>query len=293
MKRPYKFELARPTDYSDEAILNEIRRVSTLVEKPLTITKFANNSKYSASTIDKRFGGWLSALEKAGLDKSYWHLDNKKITTQEIIDELKRISEVLNSKTFSRKEFVENSSLSRFIFKRGNSFNKIMKLAGLHIPLESRRYTDQECFENLLNVWTYYGRQPSYAEIRITPSIVGPKAYVLRWGSWTKALIAFLDQVNSDLTVTQPDKEPIQNKTTTDKKKITPEDRREIPLGLRYDILKRDKFACVICGRTPKIHNISLQVDHIIAWTKGGKTVKENLRTLCNECNNGKSDKEE
>lgn len=57
-----KFELNRPTDYSDEAVINEIKRVSLIIEKPLTITKFNNNSKYSASTISRRFGSWLQAL---------------------------------------------------------------------------------------------------------------------------------------------------------------------------------------------------------------------------------------
>lgn len=292
MDRPFKFELARPTDYSEEALLNEIRRVSNVVNKPLTRTKFDNNSKHKASTIEKRFGSWLSALEKAGLDTSYWHLGNKKISTDEIINELKRVSTALNTDTFSRKEFVDNSILSQYIFKGDNSFNKLMKLAGLNVPLKSRKYTDQECFENLLNVWTYYGRQPSYSEIKIAPSIVGAKAYIIRWGGWTKALIAFLEQVNSDLTESKPDI-VTENIVPIERKKMLPEDRREIPLGLRYDILKRDKFACVNCGRMPKTHNISLQVDHIIAWTKGGKTVEQNLRTLCNECNNGKSDKDE
>lgn len=57
------------------------------------------------------------------------------------------------------------------------------------------------------------------------------------------------------------------------------------------DILKRDNFKCVICGRTPKKDGITLHVDHIIPVSKGGKTEPENLRTLCSICNLGKSDK--
>ena len=60
--------------------------------------------------------------------------------------------------------------------------------------------------------------------------------------------------------------------------------------SLRYDILKRDGFRCVICGRTAN-DGVKLHVDHIIPIAKGGKTVKENLRTLCEECNWGKRDK--
>ena len=58
----------------------------------------------------------------------------------------------------------------------------------------------------------------------------------------------------------------------------------------RYDIMKRDHFQCQLCGRT-QADGVKLEVDHIIPVSKGGKTVDENLRTLCNECNRGKSNK--
>ena len=60
--------------------------------------------------------------------------------------------------------------------------------------------------------------------------------------------------------------------------------------SLRYDIMKRDGFKCVLCGRTVK-DGVKLNVDHIIPISKGGKTIKSNLRTLCFDCNIGKSDK--
>jgi 5-methylcytosine-specific restriction endonuclease McrA len=291
-----KFELNRPTDYSDEAFINEIIKVSKLIDKkPLTVSKFEKNSRYSVSTIERRFGSWIKALEKSGLDKSYWHLQNRKISTEEIVKELNLVSEILKTKSFTRNEFEVNSSMSRFVFKGSNSFNKIMKLAGLEIPKKSRKYTDLECYENLLIVWTYYGRQPKYSEMKISPSMVGPKAYVLRWGGWIKALLAFIEKVNTDLTEDVRESESLQipMKIKDQQIKTNKEERREIPLGLRYDILRRDKFCCVICGAMPKTHNISLEVDHIIPWTKGGKTIHENLRTLCNCCNKGKSNKTE
>ena len=60
--------------------------------------------------------------------------------------------------------------------------------------------------------------------------------------------------------------------------------------SLRYDVLKRDNFRCTICGRTAA-DGIKLHVDHIMPIAKGGKTEMNNLRTLCNQCNSGKSDK--
>ena len=60
--------------------------------------------------------------------------------------------------------------------------------------------------------------------------------------------------------------------------------------SIRYDVLKRDNFKCTICGRTAA-DGIKLHVDHIMPIAKGGKTEMSNLRTLCNQCNSGKSDK--
>lgn len=76
-----------------------------------------------------------------------------------------------------------------------------------------------------------------------------------------------------------------------EKRKLTKEYQRSLLTpSLRYEILKRDNFSCCICGRTCD-DGVKLHVDHIIPVAKGGKTVRENLRTLCDECNLGKSDK--
>ncbi|MBQ6893391.1 MAG: HNH endonuclease [Clostridia bacterium] len=60
--------------------------------------------------------------------------------------------------------------------------------------------------------------------------------------------------------------------------------------SLRYDILKRDGFKCVLCGCSAE-DGVKLHVDHIVPIAKGGLTVASNLRTLCERCNLGKSDK--
>lgn len=66
--------------------------------------------------------------------------------------------------------------------------------------------------------------------------------------------------------------------------------RKTMTSSLRYDIMKRDGFRCCICGRSAN-DGVQLHVDHIIPVSKGGKTVRENLRTLCQDCNLGKRDK--
>jgi hypothetical protein len=53
-----------------------------------------------------------------------------------------------------------------------------------------------------------------------------------------------------------------------------------IPEKLRNEIYERDGYRCVKCGNTD-----NLQVDHIVPFSKGGKTEKSNLQTLCKKCN--------
>lgn len=67
-------------------------------------------------------------------------------------------------------------------------------------------------------------------------------------------------------------------------------ERAKLSASLRYDVLKRDNFRCAICGRSAE-DGVTLHVDHIKPVSKGGKTEIDNLRTLCDYCNLGKSDK--
>lgn len=57
---------------------------------------------------------------------------------------------------------------------------------------------------------------------------------------------------------------------------------------MRFEILKRDNFTCLYCGRNPP--EVKLHVDHIIPKAQGGKDVPENLKTACQDCNLGKKD---
>lgn len=55
---------------------------------------------------------------------------------------------------------------------------------------------------------------------------------------------------------------------------------------LRFEIFKRDGFACAYCGRTPP--EVLLEIDHIKPRSKKGKDDINNLITACFDCNRGK-----
>ena len=61
---------------------------------------------------------------------------------------------------------------------------------------------------------------------------------------------------------------------------------------LRDFIKKRDNYTCCNCGNSTYIEpNLLLEIDHIIPVSKGGRTVEDNLQTLCWKCNRAKSNK--
>jgi hypothetical protein len=56
-----------------------------------------------------------------------------------------------------------------------------------------------------------------------------------------------------------------------------------IPNDIRWAVFERDNFTCQNCGSRRL-----LEADHVYPESKGGKTVPENLQTLCQTCNRKK-----
>lgn len=66
--------------------------------------------------------------------------------------------------------------------------------------------------------------------------------------------------------------------------------RKSLSKKLRFEVFKRDSFACQYCGS--KAPDVLLHVDHIKPVSKGGDNDLLNLITACQGCNAGKSDRE-
>ena len=82
----------------------------------------------------------------------------------------------------------------------------------------------------------------------------------------------------------------LENKLTASA--FAKEQRTMMTKKLRENIKIRDHFTCCNCGNSTNIEpNLLLEIDHIIPVAKGGKTVEDNLQTLCWKCNRAKSDK--
>jgi len=299
-----KFELSSlPRGASIEEIKAEIIRVAGLISDPvISKKKFDELSKISTSALTRRFGSWEEALTSCQLEHRYGgRIVSSKmksqvartLTDQELIVELQRVAAQMEKVELSQPDFNENSELSSSVIRsRFGSWSKGLKAAGLAEVKKAKRYTELDYFENLLNVWTHYGRQPYYGEMNAAPSQIGSGSYERRWGKWSTALIAFIEYANSD----RPAEIALQPEvsSTTEQSKKPKMNKRDIPLGLRYRVYTRDRFRCVKCGNSPASDlNCKLHVDHIIPYSKGGLTEFENLQTACSDCNLGKGNRYE
>ena len=283
------FELTTLENYSDQALLDEIRRVAAVLKgQRLTQEKFLTVSRVHVTTIRNRFGSWKRALDLAGIDEAIAPrfapvtreavLDAIKAHAKEFPDSPPKVDDV------AARLGVHKTTLSG----KFGAWQGLLSEVGLKPVALGRRYTDEECFENIVALWMHYGRQPNFAELNQAPSTVGSKAYIRRWGGWRSALGAFIRHVDQPSSVNTPPQD------LPAPEPAPPSAPRSISLSLRYKVLCRDHFRCVICGRSPaKDHGVVLHVDHIIPWSKGGQNIEENLRTLCFDCNLGKGDKQE
>ena len=205
---------------------------------------------------------------------------------QELLDDLKRVAYKLGRNNVTSREYDETGKYtSGTIHRRFGTWNKALQKAELEITLiQSQNVSDKELFENIEKIWLTLGQQPTYRDIRPPISIYSTHQYLSKFGTWRKALEAFVEFINSSNDQNQEIEkiEPEQNMSESlqvseiifkHKTKRIPSER------LKVQVLMRDGNKCRLCGITVTGENIHF--DHILAWSKGGETVLENLQVLC------------
>ncbi len=189
----------------------------------------------------------------------------------------------VSSRLFSKATGISEATVTRHF----NTWAAFCRRAGL-APRYTREVGREELLENLDRVWQRLGRQPRAKEMKQPLSPISVSKYQKVFGSsWHAVCLALVAQ-KSGLTVgqLQPDTPLIAPDAEVPGKHRRA---RTITLSMRYQILKRDAFRCVKCGRSPATApSVQLHVDHVVPWSEGGPPDVTNLQTLCAECNLGK-----
>lgn len=307
--RYIKAKEERRSQYSKDQLFVELKRVWDELGRRPTYTEFRRIGQIGTKVYERCFGSWTDAVSI--FCKKYQYETQGKSSTNAtpdlLLSEIQSIASRLNSDILTHKMYRQHSgiySIGTFQAHFGSWENAIRRI-GLKCG-HFGKYSTDKLFEELQRLWEMLGKQPTYKDMNTYGKISGT-AYQNRFGSWMKAIHAFCsDREKND----SEDEDILNNVNVNENKEENITSKKEIPvergdnadyivlitprtpsLRLRFRVLQRDNFSCVYCGRSPATdHGLKLEVDHIVPYTKGGQTVLENLQTLCNVCNRGKSD---
>jgi hypothetical protein len=291
---PNQFQIKPPyQQLTDRELLDDLRRVAKLVGKD-TVTKsdYERHGQHGRGTLARRFGGWLVALKRAGLSAER----PKPATEQELLSDLQGVAQRLRKTCVTLAEYRAHGKFSeRPFYDRFGNWTTALRRAGLSdSPNYHARLPDEAYFRNLERLWSTLGRQPRYGEIEKPLSGISAGAYEQRFGSWRKALEAFAKYVNDGMTAPSAEPAPFErsspDRSPPNRNRPARRTQRAPSHRLRFLVMRRDRFRCVLCGRSPaNVPTLTLHVDHVRPWERGGETVLDNLQTLCDACNYGKS----
>ena len=207
---------------------------------------------------------------------------HRNTSDEALIADLQNVAALLNSDTVTMDEYnLHGQYHSTTLTRRFGSWFRCLDAAGLKHSRAAINIPEHDLLDDIERVWILLGKQPSYSQMQIHTKY-SMKTYENRFGGWRNALECFIDYINEPThgDVTPSNTQVISAKTS-----------RTINQRLRFLVLARDNFSCCACGASPaKDGGITkLHVDHIIPWSRGGQTTLDNLQTLCEKCNLGKS----
>ena len=256
--------------------------------KSLSKDIYNEHGRFSAATMQNRFGSWNNAIEKSGLEIR--HKIN--IAENELIEDIKRVAQQCSIEPLTASQYNQLGKFNSATYtKKYGSWNNALSKAGLQITAYKQKLTEEELFNNMALVWANIGRQPKQKDFHPPMSTISCDVYVRRYGSWRSALEAFVIAASSDSLIFESEKpqEPARLEASSENI-IRHSTDRNPSWRLRFLVMRKDNFSCCFCGASPaKNPSINLHIDHIVPWSKGGETLLTNLQTLCEQCNIGKS----
>jgi len=205
---------------------------------------------------------------------------HRDIPYEELLADLRRVSQVLGRNRITFREYNEKGRFrAGTLAERFGSWHAAIDKANLQRTI-NRNISDEDLFENLVEVWTTLGRQPRCRDLKPGPSRFSWNTYASRFRTWRGALAQFVRWANEG---------QLERPAVANTSKVSRRTPRNINWRLRALVLMHDGPRCRLCGAGPS-DGVRLHVDHIKPWSKGGETVLENLQVLCNVCNIGKGD---
>jgi hypothetical protein len=217
-----------------------------------------------------------------------------RLRDEEIIGELKEVAKHYDLVKFTRHEFdkIAKNCKGTTVISRFGSWEKALAKTELELkerPKKSRHFiSENELMIEMARVFEILGHRPSKIEWEALKPQFSYTTYKIRYKGWVNAWRYFFEKFK-DIDIASEEKAESINEAQQTPIEIKSEEKRTIPLKLRLKVFQRENFKCVYCGASPAINaNIQLHIDHIVPFSKGGKTELGNLQVLCQNCNWGK-----
>ena len=278
-----KFELTEfHRDVSDEELLQDVLRVSAIYGKnTLTREEYKRYGKFGNNTFLRHFGGWNQTLELCGLQVNELQRAAANgahnytcVTDEQLRDDLIRVADLLCRTTFSSGEYrIHGEWSTGTYFNRFGTWNNALVNAGLqpYKQVSGKKIATEALYNEIERIWVKLGRQPTSTDVKKGVSIYSLHAFSRHFGSWRKALVAFVNYVNDDDDKSQtnnvndlmPSGSSVRPKSNVrSKSNVTHElefhkhkTQRDPNLRLRFKVLARDHFkCCIVVLRQLKIH---------------------------------------
>lgn len=261
---------------SDEELLEDLLRASEqLGLQSIKTRDYDKIGRFHSGTITNRFHGWNTALEKAGLEKGR----QLNISDEELIPDVKRVALEIAPLKLTQKKYNEKGKYTTETIRKRLGWNRILKDLNLetHYQLD---ISEKELFENLESVWIALGHAPRRRDMIKPLSRYSESPYQKRYGTWRKALEAFVEYINKG-SKQSPEAEDVEDTSVTERIEVPfrHKTKRDISDRLKVRVLIRDGNRCRLCGATVTGDNIHF--DHIRPWSQGGETIVENIQVLC------------
>jgi len=240
------------------------------------------------------------------MDAFSFDLNAKKVRfiDSELLDSLRKFAEINNNEyftTISYDSWRDKIATSNTIVDRFGSWNKALIKIGIEGGRE-REYSTKELIDNLMLIWQVLKYPPGKRQLTNYGRKISERPYIRNWGSVKNACeqIALYkkgDISEDELYKIKNENDGIPEVEMEDTRKIQKaSSQNDINPKLRSEILRRDNYKCVFCGRSSSV--AILQVDHIIPRSLikrlclSEKLNKEkfNLCTACDKCNVAKKD---
>lgn len=219
-----------------------------------------------------------------------------RLSDEEIISELKEVARHYDFVKFTRHEFdkVAKNCKGTAVISRFGSWEEALAKTKLDLrekPKNARHFiSENELMVEMARILDILGHRPSKTEWESLKPKFSYTTYKTRYKGWVNAWKHFFENFKV-IDLEAIDTSDSETKEIEKTIPIANEEKRTIPLKLRLKVFQRDNFKCVFCGASPATDpNIQLHIDHIVPFSKGGKTELSNLQTLCQNCNWGKGD---